>query len=194
MLGLAEANGPFDDVEESLILERFLQEIDGAFLHGLNGEFDIAVAGHENDWKGRVQRFQSAMQFQPADARHADVEYQTAAAGQEGRRSGEEVLGRFVADGVPAGGFEQERSWARSASVARAAASLAARGSIADLISNNSWARACSSSSSCHDMTMGSSVFQALGARTLVPIRCFASMKPLLVRMVSASRSVVRLT
>ena len=63
----AQLHGPFHGVEEELVLEGLLQEIHGAVFHGLDGQFHVAVAGHEDDGVGGVGGLEAALQFQAAD-------------------------------------------------------------------------------------------------------------------------------
>ena len=105
---LAPAQGGRDDVEQALVPERFFQEVEGAVLHGLHRQLDVAVAGDEHDRQAAAARDQGLLQLQPAHARHAHVEQQAAGLVERGQAVLEVIRRRGVRLHGPAHGFEQE--------------------------------------------------------------------------------------
>ena len=71
-------DGALDAVEQVLLAEWFLQEIEGAMLHGFDGHGDVAVPGHEDDRDDGATQIQLLLKLEPAHAGHADVENQAA--------------------------------------------------------------------------------------------------------------------
>src|SRR3990167_2557929 len=62
-----------DQAHQLVFLERLLDEIHGALLHGVHGHRHVAVAGDEDDGQGRLALQQAVLQFQAGHAAHADV-------------------------------------------------------------------------------------------------------------------------
>ncbi len=65
-----------DTIDEFVVVERFLDEIEGAFLECGYGHRHIAVAGQENDRQATPGLEQAVEQLDTAHARHAYVEEQ----------------------------------------------------------------------------------------------------------------------
>ena len=94
-----------DQRHQLVFLERLLDEIHRAFLHGVDGQRHVAVAGDEGDGQGRLALEQAVLQFQAAHAVHADVDDQ---AGDFARVvAGQEDLGRLEAAHAEILPFEQ---------------------------------------------------------------------------------------
>ena len=98
-------DGALDAIQQVLVAERFLQEIEGAVLHGLDGHRDVAMARHEDHRDHRAAQVELLLQFQAAHAGHADVEHQ--AAGLRGLIGGEKFLRRRVLGAFEPHGLEQ---------------------------------------------------------------------------------------
>jgi hypothetical protein len=82
-----------------------LDEIHGAFFHGVDRHGHVAVAGDEHDGERRLALDQAVLQLQARHAAHADVDDQ---AGDFARVvAGEEGFGRVVAADPVVLAFEQ---------------------------------------------------------------------------------------
>lgn len=86
-------------VQQLLVAERLLYEVDRPFLHGLDGHGHVAVAGNEDDRDRLAALQQLVLQFEPAEAGHADVE--DLAAGLRGAAVPLEEFVRAVENLVP---------------------------------------------------------------------------------------------
>ena len=88
--------GGLDALEQVILLERLLDHVEGARLHGLNRHGHIGMAGKEDNGDGQAALAQGLLQFQAAHAGHAQVEQD---AGDVVRvKIGEEILAVGEAD------------------------------------------------------------------------------------------------
>jgi hypothetical protein len=79
-------------VHQFVVVERLLDEIEGALLDRAHRHRHVAVAGQEDDRHVVAVLVQPAEQFEPAHAVHADVQQQTAAV--RDLAAGDQRLGR----------------------------------------------------------------------------------------------------
>ncbi len=98
--------GHADGAQDGLLLERLLDEIDGARLHRLHRERDVAMAGDHDDGKAGLFGAKLAQQLQSGHPGHAHIG-DDAAAFDAGKRR-HEGTGRFVEADRDAGGTEQK--------------------------------------------------------------------------------------
>ncbi|MPN05058.1 hypothetical protein SDC9_152308 [bioreactor metagenome] len=66
-----------DQTQQLFFVERLLDEVQCAFLHGVHSHGHIAVTGDEDDGQRRLALDQTVLQFQTGHAAHADVNDQT---------------------------------------------------------------------------------------------------------------------
>jgi len=65
-----------DQAHQFVLLEGLLDEIHGAFFHGVDRHGHIAMSGDEHDGQGGFAFDQTVLQFQSGHAAHADVDDQ----------------------------------------------------------------------------------------------------------------------
>ncbi len=93
-----------DGIEDGLLLERLLDEIDRACLHGPHCQGDVGMAGHDHDRKIELQVGEALLQLHPVHVGHLHVGND--AAGLQRRCDLEKAdRGRIARDVVP-GCFE----------------------------------------------------------------------------------------
>ena len=90
--GAVALDADINGVEQVLIAKRLGQEFDRAGLHGAHRHRDVAVPGDEDDREVEPRLRDFALEIEPAQARHADVEHQ--AAGRVGPLEAQEFLRR----------------------------------------------------------------------------------------------------
>ena len=65
-----------DAVEQFLVTKRLLDEINGAFLHSLDGHRHVAVTRDEDDRERVATLDQFLLEFESTESGHADVQHQ----------------------------------------------------------------------------------------------------------------------
>src|SRR4026209_502683 len=96
-----------DAVQQLLVVERLLQEIHRAALHGPHAGRHVAVAGDEHGWQAATGLRQRGLEVEAARTGKADVQHQT---GRPIRRGeGEEGLGRRERHHLEADGVDEPR-------------------------------------------------------------------------------------
>src|SRR3984893_10958946 len=76
-------------VQEILVSERLREELDGACLHRLDADRNVAMSGHEDDWESDARRGKIALKIQSALTRQSHIEDETSSA--VGRFGGEKI-------------------------------------------------------------------------------------------------------
>ena len=72
VLGAAREGRP-DRADQDLVVERFLDEVDGARLHRLDGKRDVAVTGDHDDRNRDLARPKPALKLDSVHLGHPDV-------------------------------------------------------------------------------------------------------------------------
>ncbi|MNY35843.1 hypothetical protein D3C86_1702800 [compost metagenome] len=65
-----------DQAQQFFLVERLLDEVQRALLHGVHGHGHVAVTRDEHDGQRRLALDQPVLQFQPGHAAHADIDDQ----------------------------------------------------------------------------------------------------------------------
>ena len=95
-----------DRLKQDLVVEGLLDEIHHAGLHRLDGERNVAVAGHHDDRGLEAERLEAMHELQAVQARHADIG-DHAGRQRPRQRIEEDFGGRMVTRGI-AGGLQLE--------------------------------------------------------------------------------------
>src|SRR6202022_1925884 len=95
-----------DHADQAVILEGLLEKIDRPQFHGLDCKRDVAVPGHDHDWKCAVARFHAFQKLDSVKPGHAHVGND--APKSKVREDIEKPHGGFEKRDVEVSGIEQE--------------------------------------------------------------------------------------
>jgi len=62
-----------DDFQKPILPERLLKEVDRTRFHGFDGQRDVGMAGHDNDWNIQSPSMETPNEFQAIDPRHPHI-------------------------------------------------------------------------------------------------------------------------